>query len=75
MHFPLTLAEVTLGASPGGKVSFRNYLEEETGKLSTLTLLAKILTPLHSGYLRLPCCFLIMHYIVRIFFLIPEVSA
>lgn len=49
VHFPLTLAEVTLGASPGGKVSFRNYLEEETGKLSTLTLLAKILTPLHSG--------------------------
>ncbi|XP_066467580.1 cell cycle checkpoint control protein RAD9A isoform X2 [Tiliqua scincoides] len=29
VHFPLTLAEVTLGASPGGKVSFRSYLEEE----------------------------------------------
>ncbi|XP_060118548.1 cell cycle checkpoint control protein RAD9A [Heteronotia binoei] len=30
VHFPLTLAEVTMGASPGGKVTFRNYLEEET---------------------------------------------
>ncbi|XP_062974755.1 cell cycle checkpoint control protein RAD9A isoform X2 [Elgaria multicarinata webbii] len=30
VHFPLTLAEVTLGASPDGKVSFRSYLEEET---------------------------------------------
>ncbi|XP_053139289.1 cell cycle checkpoint control protein RAD9A isoform X2 [Hemicordylus capensis] len=30
VHFPLTLAEVTLGASPAGKVSFRSYLEEET---------------------------------------------
>ncbi|KAJ6665580.1 hypothetical protein lerEdw1_003423 [Lerista edwardsae] len=30
VHFPLTLAEVTLGASPGGKVSFRSYLEEDT---------------------------------------------
>lgn len=30
VHFPLTLAEVTLSASPGGKVSFRSYLEEET---------------------------------------------
>ncbi|XP_015274805.1 PREDICTED: cell cycle checkpoint control protein RAD9A-like [Gekko japonicus] len=30
VHFPLTLAEVTMGASPGGKVTFRSYLEEET---------------------------------------------
>lgn len=30
VHFPLTLAEVTLGASPCGKVTLRNYVEEET---------------------------------------------
>ncbi|KAL8182926.1 UNVERIFIED_CONTAM: hypothetical protein K2H54_008021 [Gekko kuhli] len=30
VHFPLTLAEVTMGAGPGGKVTFRSYLEEET---------------------------------------------
>ncbi|KAM6466073.1 cell cycle checkpoint control protein RAD9A [Liasis olivaceus] len=30
VHFPLTLAEVTLGASPAGKVTLRSYLEEET---------------------------------------------
>ncbi|XP_074985335.1 cell cycle checkpoint control protein RAD9A isoform X2 [Caretta caretta] len=30
VHFPVTLAEVTLGVSPAGKVSFRNYLDEET---------------------------------------------
>ncbi|XP_063145089.1 cell cycle checkpoint control protein RAD9A isoform X2 [Candoia aspera] len=30
VHFPLTLAEVTLGASPDGKVTLRSYLEEET---------------------------------------------
>ncbi|KAM3851483.1 cell cycle checkpoint control protein RAD9A isoform 1-T1 [Vipera latastei] len=30
VHFPLNLAEVTLGASPGGKVTLRSYLEEET---------------------------------------------
>ncbi|XP_071986466.1 cell cycle checkpoint control protein RAD9A isoform X1 [Engystomops pustulosus] len=29
VHFPLTLAEVTLRASPCGKVSLRNYVEEE----------------------------------------------
>ncbi|XP_042314765.1 cell cycle checkpoint control protein RAD9A-like, partial [Sceloporus undulatus] len=29
VHFPLTLAEVTLAASPAGKVSLRSYLEEE----------------------------------------------
>ncbi|XP_048339895.1 cell cycle checkpoint control protein RAD9A [Sphaerodactylus townsendi] len=29
VHFPLTLAEVTMSASPGGKVTFRSYLEEE----------------------------------------------
>nr|XP_028595604.1 cell cycle checkpoint control protein RAD9A [Podarcis muralis]XP_028595613.1 cell cycle checkpoint control protein RAD9A [Podarcis muralis]XP_028595622.1 cell cycle checkpoint control protein RAD9A [Podarcis muralis] len=30
VHFPLTQAEVTLGASPSGKVTLRSYLEEET---------------------------------------------
>nr|XP_020661652.1 cell cycle checkpoint control protein RAD9A isoform X1 [Pogona vitticeps]XP_020661653.1 cell cycle checkpoint control protein RAD9A isoform X1 [Pogona vitticeps]XP_020661654.1 cell cycle checkpoint control protein RAD9A isoform X2 [Pogona vitticeps]XP_020661656.1 cell cycle checkpoint control protein RAD9A isoform X2 [Pogona vitticeps]XP_020661657.1 cell cycle checkpoint control protein RAD9A isoform X2 [Pogona vitticeps] len=30
VHFPLTLAEVILSASPAGKVSLRSYLEEET---------------------------------------------
>ncbi|XP_026521435.1 cell cycle checkpoint control protein RAD9A [Notechis scutatus] len=30
VHFPLNLAEVTLGASPNGKVTLRSYLEEET---------------------------------------------
>ncbi|XP_075698364.1 cell cycle checkpoint control protein RAD9A isoform X2 [Rhinoderma darwinii] len=30
VHFPLTLAEVTLIASPFGKVTLRNYVEEET---------------------------------------------
>ncbi|KAL7991933.1 hypothetical protein Chor_016189 [Crotalus horridus] len=30
VHFPLNLAEVTLGASPGGKVTLRSYLEEDT---------------------------------------------
>ncbi|XP_061465512.1 cell cycle checkpoint control protein RAD9A [Rhineura floridana] len=30
VHFPLTLAEVTLAASPAGKVTFCSYLEEET---------------------------------------------
>ncbi|XP_032074370.1 cell cycle checkpoint control protein RAD9A [Thamnophis elegans] len=30
VHFPLNLAEVTLGASPKGKVTLRSYLEEET---------------------------------------------
>ncbi|XP_044294374.1 cell cycle checkpoint control protein RAD9A isoform X2 [Varanus komodoensis] len=30
VHFPATLAEVTLAVSPNGKVSFRSYLEEET---------------------------------------------
>ncbi|KAM4692594.1 cell cycle checkpoint control protein RAD9A [Rhinophrynus dorsalis] len=29
VHFPLTLAEVTLMASPCGKVTLRNYVEEE----------------------------------------------
>lgn len=28
VHFPLTLAEVTLGTGPGGKISLRNYVEE-----------------------------------------------
>ncbi|XP_033014998.1 cell cycle checkpoint control protein RAD9A isoform X1 [Lacerta agilis] len=30
VHFPLTQAEVTLSASPSGKVTLRSYLEEET---------------------------------------------
>ncbi|KAJ7344142.1 hypothetical protein JRQ81_000092 [Phrynocephalus forsythii] len=30
VHFPLNLAEVILCASPGGKVSLRSYLDEET---------------------------------------------
>ncbi|KAM6358954.1 cell cycle checkpoint control protein RAD9A isoform 2-T2 [Alca torda] len=29
VHFPQTLAEVTLGAGPGGKISLRNYVEDE----------------------------------------------
>lgn len=32
VHFPQTLAEVTLGAGPGGKISLRNYMEEEAGE-------------------------------------------
>ncbi|NXB53201.1 RAD9A protein, partial [Leucopsar rothschildi] len=28
VHFPLTLAEVTLGTCPSGKISLRNYVEE-----------------------------------------------
>ncbi|NXU19559.1 RAD9A protein, partial [Pardalotus punctatus] len=28
VHFPLTLAEVTLGTGPGGKISLQNYVEE-----------------------------------------------
>uniref|UniRef100_A0A8D0GZC0 Cell cycle checkpoint control protein n=1 Tax=Sphenodon punctatus TaxID=8508 RepID=A0A8D0GZC0_SPHPU len=30
VHFPLTLAEVTLEVSQGGRVNFRSYVEEET---------------------------------------------
>ncbi|XP_069827265.1 cell cycle checkpoint control protein RAD9A [Dendropsophus ebraccatus] len=30
VHFPLTLAEVTLMANPSGKVTLRNYVEEDT---------------------------------------------
>uniref|UniRef100_A0A8C8S869 Cell cycle checkpoint control protein RAD9A n=1 Tax=Pelusios castaneus TaxID=367368 RepID=A0A8C8S869_9SAUR len=36
VHFPVTLAEVTLGVSPAGKVSFRNYLDEETETSKTM---------------------------------------
>ncbi|NWY70336.1 RAD9A protein, partial [Erithacus rubecula] len=32
VHFPLTLAEVTLGTGPGGKIGLRNYVEEEAGE-------------------------------------------
>lgn len=35
VHFPVTLAEVTLGVGPSGKVSLRNYVDEETGELPT----------------------------------------
>ncbi|XP_067388120.1 cell cycle checkpoint control protein RAD9A [Emydura macquarii macquarii] len=36
VHFPVTLAEVTLGVSPAGKVSFRNYLDGETEPSRTM---------------------------------------
>ncbi|XP_056412419.1 cell cycle checkpoint control protein RAD9A [Hyla sarda] len=36
VHFPLTLAEVTLMASPSGKVTLRNYVEEETDPSKTM---------------------------------------
>uniref|UniRef100_A0A8B9D172 RAD9 checkpoint clamp component A n=1 Tax=Anser brachyrhynchus TaxID=132585 RepID=A0A8B9D172_9AVES len=29
VHFPQTLAEVTLGAGPGGRISLRSYVEDE----------------------------------------------
>ncbi|XP_025923525.1 cell cycle checkpoint control protein RAD9A isoform X2 [Apteryx rowi] len=29
VHFPATLSEVTLSAGPGGKISLRNYVEDE----------------------------------------------
>ncbi|NWW69220.1 RAD9A protein, partial [Ifrita kowaldi] len=32
VHFPPTLAEVTLGTGPGGKISLRNYVEDEAGE-------------------------------------------
>ncbi|XP_060628214.2 cell cycle checkpoint control protein RAD9A [Anolis sagrei] len=36
VHFPLALAEVTLVASPAGKLSLRSYLEEETEATRTM---------------------------------------
>ncbi|XP_066853978.1 cell cycle checkpoint control protein RAD9A isoform X3 [Anser cygnoides] len=33
VHFPQTLAEVTLGAGPGGRISLRSYVEDEAGEL------------------------------------------
>ncbi|XP_055670505.1 cell cycle checkpoint control protein RAD9A isoform X1 [Falco peregrinus] len=36
VHFPPTLAEVTLGAGPGGKLSLRNYVEDETELKKTM---------------------------------------
>ncbi|XP_059681661.1 cell cycle checkpoint control protein RAD9A [Gavia stellata] len=36
VHFPQTLAEVTLGAGPGGKISLRNYVEEEAEPRKTM---------------------------------------
>ncbi|NWW06488.1 RAD9A protein, partial [Oreocharis arfaki] len=32
VHFAPTLAEVTLGTGPGGKISLRNYVEDEAGE-------------------------------------------
>lgn len=32
VHFPQTLAEVTLAAGPGGKISLRNHVEDEAGE-------------------------------------------
>ncbi|XP_075019541.1 cell cycle checkpoint control protein RAD9A [Calonectris borealis] len=36
VHFPQTLAEVTLGAGPGGKISLRNYVEDEAEPSKTM---------------------------------------
>ncbi|NWQ88384.1 RAD9A protein, partial [Burhinus bistriatus] len=36
VHFPPTLAEVTLGAGPGGKISLRNYVEDEAERSKTM---------------------------------------
>ncbi|NXY84423.1 RAD9A protein, partial [Alcedo cyanopectus] len=32
LHFPQTVAEVTLGTGPGDKISFRSYTEDEAGE-------------------------------------------
>ncbi|KAM9557612.1 cell cycle checkpoint control protein RAD9A [Guaruba guarouba] len=36
VHFPLTLAEVTLRVDPGGKISLRNYVEDEAEPSKTM---------------------------------------
>ncbi|NXD88529.1 RAD9A protein, partial [Halcyon senegalensis] len=36
VHFPQTLAEVTLGAGPGDKISLRNYVEDEAEPRKTM---------------------------------------
>ncbi|NXW08143.1 RAD9A protein, partial [Fregetta grallaria] len=36
VHFPQTLAEVTLGAGGGGKISLRNYVEDEAELSKTM---------------------------------------
>lgn len=55
VHFPLTQAEVTLGASPSGKVTLRSYLEEETGELPAVTRLPSYpQSPSKDGILNLP---------------------
>ncbi|KAM6321833.1 cell cycle checkpoint control protein RAD9A [Podargus strigoides] len=36
VHFPQTLAEVTLAAGPGGKISLRNYMEDEAEQSKTM---------------------------------------
>ncbi|NXW52907.1 RAD9A protein, partial [Nyctiprogne leucopyga] len=36
VHFPQTLAEVTLRTGPGGRISLRNYVEDETESSKTM---------------------------------------
>ncbi|NWY55634.1 RAD9A protein, partial [Chionis minor] len=36
VHFPPTLAEVTLEAGPGGRISLRNYMEDEAERSKTM---------------------------------------
>ncbi|CAM9506431.1 unnamed protein product [Bubo scandiacus] len=36
VHFPPTLAEVTLATGPGGKISLRNYMEDEAEPSKTM---------------------------------------
>ncbi|NWV72547.1 RAD9A protein, partial [Dasyornis broadbenti] len=36
VHFPPTLAEVTLGTGPGGKISLQNYVEDEAEPSKTM---------------------------------------
>ncbi|KAM6033178.1 LOW QUALITY PROTEIN: cell cycle checkpoint control protein RAD9A [Chlamydotis macqueenii] len=36
VHFPQTLAEVTLGTGPGGKISLRNYVEDQAEPSKTM---------------------------------------
>ncbi|NWU04938.1 RAD9A protein, partial [Cephalopterus ornatus] len=36
VHFPPTLAEVTLGTGPGGKISLRNFVEDEAEPSKTM---------------------------------------
>ncbi|NXO00031.1 RAD9A protein, partial [Rhinopomastus cyanomelas] len=36
VHFPQTLAEVTLGTGPGGRISLRNYVEDDAEPRKTM---------------------------------------